>query len=199
MVDTKMVKTAGEHTVCAALARHGWAPALTRDGIARTDILAVATHLPERPTVELQVKAASQSGTRTSWELNEKAQQFARSKHEWFAFVLLPRPPMPARCFVVPRDHVAAAAWAVHMNWLTNPDVPPGTRNAPLGRARVNDSVWAEYEDRWDLMEEPTTSAPVLLPDFVRAFMKLDRVGLPPGHPWDTDPPDWLTDAGAGS
>ena len=54
VTDTKMVKTVGEHWVCATLARHGWAPALTRDGLERTDILAVGTHLPERPTVEIQ-------------------------------------------------------------------------------------------------------------------------------------------------
>ena len=45
-----MTKTVGEHWVCATLARHDWAPALTRDGIARTDILAVGTLLPNRPT-----------------------------------------------------------------------------------------------------------------------------------------------------
>jgi len=62
MVDTKMTKTVGEHWVCATLARHDWAPALTRDGIARTDILAVGTLLPNRPTVEIQVKTASARG-----------------------------------------------------------------------------------------------------------------------------------------
>jgi hypothetical protein len=40
-MDTKMIKTVGEHWVCATLARYGWAPALTRDGLERTDILAV--------------------------------------------------------------------------------------------------------------------------------------------------------------
>jgi hypothetical protein len=192
VVDTKMVKTAGEHTVCAALARHGWAPALTRDGIARTDILAVGTHLPDRPTVELQVKSATQAGTRTSWQINDKAQQPARSQHEWFAFVLLPTPPKPARCFVVPRDHVAAATWAVHMNWLTHPEAAPGTRNAPLSRARMNDTVWGPYEDRWDLLSQPGPEVAVLLPDFVRKFMQLERVGLPPSHPWRSQPPEWL-------
>jgi len=38
-MDTKMTGTIGEHFACAMLARHGWAPALTRDGLARTDIL----------------------------------------------------------------------------------------------------------------------------------------------------------------
>ena len=51
-----MVKTAGEHWVCATLARYGWAPALTRDGLERTDILAVGTQLAHRPTIEIQVK-----------------------------------------------------------------------------------------------------------------------------------------------
>lgn len=43
MADTKQTKTVGEHHVAAELARRGWAPALTRDGVERTDILAVDT------------------------------------------------------------------------------------------------------------------------------------------------------------
>lgn len=53
MSDTQMTKSVGEHWVCAELARRGWAPALTRDGLERTDILAVGTHLPDRPTIEV--------------------------------------------------------------------------------------------------------------------------------------------------
>jgi hypothetical protein len=41
--DTKQTKTIGEHHVASELARRGWAPALTRDGLERTDILAVLT------------------------------------------------------------------------------------------------------------------------------------------------------------
>jgi hypothetical protein len=44
-----MIKTVGEHWVCATLARYGWAPALTRDGLERTDILAVSTTLSAYP------------------------------------------------------------------------------------------------------------------------------------------------------
>lgn len=39
--DTKLSASAGEHYVCSMLARAGWAASLTRDGPARTDILAV--------------------------------------------------------------------------------------------------------------------------------------------------------------
>jgi hypothetical protein len=52
-----MIKTIGEHWVCATPARYGWAPALTRDGLERTDILAVNTDLHHRPVVEIEVKA----------------------------------------------------------------------------------------------------------------------------------------------
>lgn len=62
MTDTKMTKTAGEHFVCSISARVNWAPALTRDGIAHTDILAVGTELPDRPTIEIQVKTANETG-----------------------------------------------------------------------------------------------------------------------------------------
>ena len=40
MADTKQTKSIGEHWAASELARRGWAPAFTRDGLARTDILA---------------------------------------------------------------------------------------------------------------------------------------------------------------
>ena len=137
MADTKMIKTIGEHWVCATLARHKWAPALTRDGLERTDILAVGTHLDHRPTVEIQVKTASQSSGITRWVLGLKAQELARSVHEWFVLVIVPSYPSPLRGFVVPRDHVAAATWMVHQEWRTDPTVPAGKRNAGLDAARI--------------------------------------------------------------
>jgi hypothetical protein len=191
-----MIKTAGEHLVCSMLARHGWAPAMTRDGIARTDILAVSTVLPNRPTVEVQVKAASERAE-TNFPLGEKAQQLAASDREWFVFVMLPTPPRPPRCFVVPRNHVAAATWAVHMEWATDPKVAPGTRNTPVSQARVHWEAWEMYEDRWDLLGSPTEEVPILLPDFVRDCINLERVGLPAEHPWSTQPPAWLQSPGA--
>jgi hypothetical protein len=195
MADRKMIKTVGEHWTCAALARYGWTPALTRDGVERTDILAVGTHLEHRPTIEVQVKTATGSGDKTSWLLGTKAQLPDRSGHEWFILVMLPRVPNQPRAFVVPRDHVAAAAWIVHMNWLTHPDVTPGTRNAPVERARVNATVFLGYEDRWDLLDRPTSEASVLLPGWLRDRCKQERVGLPPGHPWVRKLPTWPASA----
>ena len=72
------------------------------------------------------------------------------------------------RSFVVPRDHLAAAAWIVHMNWLQDPIVSPGKRNVGVERARIRVEVLVGYEDGWDMLASPTTQAPVLLPAWIR-------------------------------
>ncbi len=178
--------------MCSVLARLGWAAALTRDGLERTDILAVQGEEPRR-MVEIQVKTANDLGDRSNWLVGAKAQQFALSEREWFAFVLLPTGAawQAPRTFVVPRDHVAAAGWIAHQGWLTDPSVPVGQRNTPVERARVNVDVWAGYENKWDLMNQPAYSAPILLPEWVRDLAQEKRVGLPPGHPWEAEMPVW--------
>ena len=190
MVDRKMTKTVGEHWVCATLARHGWAPALTRDGLARTDVLAVGTLLPDRPTVEIQVKTAS-DGSNPSWPLGDITRLTAESEHEWFALVLLPKLPLPPRAFVVPRDHVCAATWIRHMDWLTDPCAPPGKRNAGLRGARIPLFVWQGYEDCWEQLGTPTSKVEVRLPRQFRQLAQDKRVGLPPRHPWNKTLPQW--------
>jgi hypothetical protein len=193
MRDTKMTKTVGEHWVCAELARRGWAPALTRDGLERTDILAVGTHLPDRPTIEVQVKTATEGRTddATSWPLGTKSQQPALNKREWFALVMLPEVSAAMRCFIVPRDHVAAGAWIQHMRWLTDPTAPRGARNAPVDRARTRATTFARYEGRWDLLDKKTDHTPVLLRPELRDLAQTTEVGLPPDHPWRKNLPDW--------
>lgn len=186
-----MTKTIGEHWVCATLARHGWAPALTRDGLERTDILAVSTHLARRTTVEIQVKTASEQRGSTNWLVGTKAQLIAESEHEWFVFVLLPDIPFVPRAFVIPRNHVSAAAWIGYWDWRTDPTVPEGTRNTPLSMARVYQSTWQGYEDCWDLLGTPTTEVPVLLPRSYRELAQGKRIGLPEGHPWAHELPHW--------
>jgi hypothetical protein len=78
------------------------------------------------PTVEIQVKAATDVGARTSWPLPGVTELIAASGHEWFVFVLLPKVPAAPRAFVVPCDHVSAATWIVHEDWRTDPSVPEG-------------------------------------------------------------------------
>lgn len=191
-VDTKETKTIGEHYVASMLARHGWAPALTRDGLERTDILAVHT-AGDRPTIEVQVKSIRGVKSSSSWPLGTKEQTPARHDREWFVLVAIdPDPTRPMRCFVVPRDHVAAATWIAHMHWLTEPGVPSGQRNVGPERARTSLRVFERYEGRWDLLLAPASAAPVLLPASFRAYAQDEgRVGLPPEHPWKTALPVW--------
>lgn len=134
MTDTKQTKTIGEHHIAAELAHRGWAPALTRDGLERTDILAVfTTSDAERRMVEVQVKGARGSDMRRiNWPLNSKAQRLSLHEREYFVLVAIPNDAaLPPRNFIVPRAHIAAAAWIQHMHWLTEPGIPAGRRNTP--------------------------------------------------------------------
>lgn len=189
MTDTKLVKLVGEHWVCSVMAGHGWAVALTRDGLERTDILGV--HSDSRRMVEVQVKTASHM-PRPNWPLNKKAQQRSQSDQEWFVLVALAESPAGShRAFVVPRDHVAAAAWISHMDWITEPGVAPGKRNAGIDKTRVKASVFEGYENRWDLLLTSPSDTPVMLPPEFRSLALERRVGLPPEHPWRSVLPVW--------
>ncbi len=193
MADTKQTKSIGEHHVAAELARRGWAPALTRDGLERTDILAVLAEGPERRLIEIQVKAAR--GPRMnaiSWPLGLKSQSRSRHEREYFVLVAVPQDlSQPPRSFIAPRVHVAAAAWIEHMHWLTDPEAPAGKRNASVDRARVFLGTLAGYEDRWDLLSIDQLDAPVLLPSHYRGLALSRRVGLPPDHEWHAEVPEW--------
>jgi hypothetical protein len=193
VVDTKQTKTIGEHHVAAELARRGWAPALTRDGIERVDVLAVLTEGGPRRIVEIQVKTGRGAiPDSISWLLGAKTQGPSLHEREYFVLVAVPHDHLLAlRCFVLPRSHVAAAAWIGHMDWLTAPGIPAGQRNAPVDRSRVPASTFASYEDRWDLLLVDEEAAPVLLPARFRELAQDPRVGLPPGHAWRNAMPNW--------
>lgn len=193
MVDTKQTKTIGEHHVAAELARRGWAPALTRDGLERTDMQAVQAEGSERRLVEIQVEGARGPRMESiSWPLGPKSQGPSVHEREYFVMVAIPHQlAQPPRNFVVPRIHVAAAAWIEHMNWLTHPDAPAGKRNAPVERPRVSLSTFTGNEGRWDLLEVDQSEAPVLLPPGHRELAVGARVGLPPKHEWRDSLPRW--------
>ncbi|MFJ3394916.1 hypothetical protein [Leifsonia aquatica] len=192
MVDTKQTKTIGEHYAAAELARRGWAPALTRDGLERTDILAVKADAGRR-LVEVQVKTAMNTSWKyVNWPLGEKAQQPSASETEYFVMVgVLRHTGIAPRYFVVPRAHVAAAAWISHQHWLTEPGIPSGQRNVAASGARVHIKTFELYEDRWDLLEVDESECPVLLPADYRELALEERVGLPAGHAWHAALPSW--------
>lgn len=189
MRDNKLVKSAGEHWVCSVLSGLGWAAALTRDGIARTDLL--ATNPETGLMIAVQVKAASLT-RRVTFPLGAKGCDPSRADNEWFVFVVLGEQPWKQqKAYVVPRDHVAAATWIRHQEWRTNPEASPGTRNTGINGARVDEWVFARYAQRWDLLNEPTGGVPVMLPPRFRKWAMVERVGLPSGHPWQHALPEW--------
>ena len=190
VADTKMTKSSGEHWVCSMLSQYGWGAALTRDGLERTDILAVHTTAPGRPMIEVQVKSLNYVGPNSSWPLGTKSQGPSQSDREWFVLVLLGRTPTDSpRSFVVPRDHVAAAAWIRHMEWLTEPGVPVGRRNVGPDRSRVEVPAFQQYENRWDLLLGSAHTAPILLPTRFWQLAQDPKIGLPADHPWRTKLP----------
>src|SRR4051794_23832045 len=187
-VDTKLTGSAGEHYVCSMLARYGWAASLTRDGLERTDVLAV--HVVERHMIEVQVKTVRMG----SWMLGRKGTMADRSGREWYVFVKLGAPPGLPESYVVPRDHVAAATWIGHRAWLTEPNVPKGKRNTPLDMARLGAEIWFGYRDGWNQLGPDARQVPVRLPSWMRGAMDLERVGLPADHPWNdrASIPSWV-------
>jgi len=193
MVDTKQSKTAGEYHVAAELARRDWAPEMTRDSLARTDILAVNTARSDRRQIEIQVKASRGRITKnTSWALGLKDQGPSAHEREYYVLVALPDDLAAApRNFVVPRMHLSAATYISHRHWLTDPSAEPGTRNAGHDRARVKLPIFANYENRWDLLNIDQHHAPVLLPDHYRILAREPRVGLPEDHEWIDRLPPW--------
>jgi hypothetical protein len=173
------------------LARYGWAASLTRDGLERTDVLAV--HVVQRDMIEVQVKTVRTG----SWMLGPKGTFPDRSGREWDVFIKLGAPPGLPESYIVPRDHVAAATWIGHQAWLTDPDVPTGKRNTPLEMARLGAEVWSGYRDRWEQLGPDARRVAVRLPKWMRGAMDLERVGLPPSHPWNDrgSIPTWIDES----
>lgn len=130
--------------------------------------------------------------SRVSWPIGGKTQVRSAHPREYFVLVTIPDDDdLPLRDFVVPRSHVAAAAWISHTHWLTEPGIPPGQRNAPVDRSRVSLKVFERYEARWDLLHVDEQDIPVLLPPEYREYARQERVGLPPGHAWTDSLPVW--------
>jgi hypothetical protein len=182
-LDRKQVKSAGEHFVCAELARRGWNPALTRDGVERTDIL--AANVESGLAITIQVKAA---GATASWPVGTKGFLCAKSEHEWYVFVHLGDGYSAPRYWLVPRNDVAAAAWVGYHAWRYSPDAKR-KRSAGPGATRLHPDDIDGYLDRWDLLELETSSAPWLLPEWIEGQASehvwqssSDAPAWPPGH-----------------
>ena len=127
--DQKLTGSTGEHFVCSTLAQLDWAASLTREGVARADILAVRADMgaeqPERPMIEVQVKTMRHH-RKPMWPMGARGITPAASAREWYVFVLLGKDVRDRpRCWVVPRVHAVAGAWIAHMHCSPNPAFRP--------------------------------------------------------------------------
>jgi hypothetical protein len=77
------------------------------------------------------------------------------------------------------------------MDWLTEPGIAAGKRNAPVEQARVPLPVFAAYEDCWDFLRVDEPAVPVMPPKRFRALAHEKRVGLPEGDAWANKLPIW--------
>jgi hypothetical protein len=191
MPDTKVVGSAGEHFVCSVLAQLGWAAALTREGVAHADVLAVRASA-ERQMIEVQVKTKSWN-RRPKWPMGHWMEPSA-SNRQWYVFVLLaPDPGERPTCFVVPHDHVTAGTHLGHQAWRTDPAVPAGKRNTPLTRTMAGIDLWERYKEAWELLEKPADEAQIRLPMWLRPLIDEPRIEFPNWHPWrESGIPDWM-------
>jgi hypothetical protein len=78
------------------------------------------------------------------------------------------------------------------MTWLTDPTAKPGARNAGIGHARLTESDFRRYEDRWDLLDASAFDAAVMLYPSMHDASDDPKVGLPEGHRWHQRVPEFV-------
>jgi len=178
---TGLTGTAGEYLVAAELSLLGWLATVTIKNAPRFDILA---QIPERGfAIAIQTKTASQGN---HFQLGKACEQPPKGTNEWYVFVQIQGEKQRARFYVIPTLVVSGGVYAQHRQWLaeTGRGGKPHKDNPmrTILPARV-----AGYEDRWDLLQAPADTAPLLIDPVYTEFV--DKWGLPQGHPGWPSPP----------
>ena len=174
--NTQLTGSAGEFMVAGELARRGWISSITPVGIERTDIL--AQHSGSGQLATVQVKTANPGN---AFRLSPKAEVPARKWTEWYVFVELRVLAERPRFFIVPTNVVSAIVYVGHRIWLSGTKRDGSPRKDSAGRA-ISANQIDSYEDAWDLLSEPASSAPVHVPDWVLERGNGD-IGFPENHP----------------
>jgi hypothetical protein len=179
---TGLTGAAGEYFVAAELSLRGWLATVTIKNSPGTDVL--AQNLDRHLLVAIQTKTAS-SGM--NFQLNEKCELPSVSENEWYVFVGIQEERTRPRFYVVPHNVVAGALYADHLAWLATPG-RSGQAHVDTPRRGLRAEHIAQYEDRWDLLEAPSSQAPLLIDPIYTALV--EKFGLPPEHPgWPSSSP----------
>jgi hypothetical protein len=172
---TGLTGAAGEYFVAAELSLRGWLATVTIKNAPDTDILA------QKPAtgivVAIQTKTASLGN---NFQLNRKCEVPARSQNEWYVLVKIREENTRPSFYIVPRDIMAGAVYAQHLEWLSRPGLT-GTPHKDTERRGIVAAHVAGYEDRWDLLDKPANEAPLLVDRWYTDCVK--KFGLPSGHP----------------
>ena len=172
---TGLTGTAGEYFVAAELSQRGWLATVTIKNAPGTDVLA------QEPTtgtiIAIQTKTASEGN---QFLLNKKCEVPTSALSDWYILVKLHKLGIRPTFYIVPRNIIAGAAYAQHREWLARPD-RTGKPHNDNDRRMLLAKHFSDYEDRWELLNSPTTEAPLLLGQWYRECV--ENFGLPQGHP----------------
>lgn len=171
---TGLTGAAGEYYVAAELSRRGWLATVTIKNSPGTDVL--AQRLGTGRVIALQVKTA---GVGNRFQLDRKCEAVTTQTNEWFVLVRLQERKNRPSFYVIPRNIVAGATFAQHLEWLERPRDGRKVKDTP--RRTLRAEFIAGYEDRWDLLDRPADEAPLLIDAWYTRCV--ERFGLPPGHP----------------
>lgn len=184
---TGLTGAAGEYYVAAELSLRGWLATPTIKNAPGTDVL--AQYREKGILVAIQTKTASMGN---QFMLNEGIERPSSASNEWIVLVKLGKLGTQPRFFVVPHDHVAAASYAQHQRWLKTPG-KNGQKHNDTSRRMLYANQFLNYEDRWDLLFQPTSDVPNLLgADYAECIADW---GVPSDHPGM--PPSGLDTEGA--
>lgn len=172
---TGLTGAAGEYFVAAELSLQGWLATVTIKNAPGTDVL--AQRVLTGQVVAIQTKTASFGN---QFQLNAKAEMPATTENEWFVFVKLHEELTRPTFYVVPKDVVAASVYAQHREWLSRPG-RKGQPHRDSAMRQVRAKHIDGYRERWDLLDKPTSEAPLLVHEWYREVVT--QFGFPPGHP----------------
>lgn len=174
-VRTGLAGTAGEYHVVAELSKRGWLATITIKNAPGTDVL--AQHVDTGTLIAIQTKTSTDSD---SFMLNIKDETPTEKDDSWYVLVRLRGLDQRPDFYVMPRNHVAAACFVGHRNWLSKPGRGGKERRDNPMRG-IHQSEIQPYREQWEWLWQPTSSVEYQLPDwFARHVVTF---GLPAGHP----------------
>lgn len=136
----------GEYFVAAELSRRGFLCSVTLKNTRGIDIL-VAN---EEATKNIGIQVKTNQGDKTTWILNEKAENFY-SDNLFYVFVNLKGKDTLPDYYIIPSKIVSSYINQNHQQWLAAPGKKGQAHNDSSIRSFKDEAK--KYYNRWDLLE----------------------------------------------